>query len=90
MCHLLQLAAKEGMWPDLISTDLHTGCTEGPAYDLVTVMTKVCIRWIVQSWPIKFQKITQRPDIECLKAGVRSTTVSTQVAVCACSAVVYT
>lgn len=35
-----ELAAKEGFWPDIISTDLHTGNSKGPAYDLPTVMTK--------------------------------------------------
>ncbi|XP_064598947.1 deacetylase Atu3266-like isoform X2 [Liolophura sinensis] len=35
-----ELAAKEGFWPDIISTDLHTGNFKGPAYDLPTVMTK--------------------------------------------------
>jgi len=36
-----ELAAAEGFWPDTISTDLHSGTCEGPAYDLPTVMTRM-------------------------------------------------
>ena len=32
---------REGLFPDIISTDLHTGTCFGPAYDLPTVMTKM-------------------------------------------------
>ena len=38
---LAEACVKEGFWPDLISTDLHTESMEGPAYDLPTVMTKL-------------------------------------------------
>ncbi|XP_076451682.1 deacetylase Oant_2987-like [Babylonia areolata] len=38
---VLEACAEEGLWPDLISTDLHTQSVEGPAYDLTTVMTKM-------------------------------------------------
>ena len=33
--------AKEGFWPDIISSDLHVESVDGPAYDLLTVMTKM-------------------------------------------------
>ena len=36
-----ETAAKEGVWPDTISTDLHTMSLNGPAYDLPTIMTKL-------------------------------------------------
>ena len=36
-----EICAEEGFWPDIISTDLHTGCFEGPAYDMPTVMTRM-------------------------------------------------
>ena len=36
-----EVAAKEGVWPDTISTDLHTMSLSGPAYDLLTVMSKL-------------------------------------------------
>ena len=36
-----ELSAQQGFWPDTISTDLHSGTCEGPAYDLPTVMTKL-------------------------------------------------
>jgi dihydroorotase len=31
----------DGFWPDTISTDVHTGSFEGPAYDMPAVMTRM-------------------------------------------------
>ena len=36
-----EICADEDFWPDTISTDLHSGSAEGPAYDLPTVMTRL-------------------------------------------------
>lgn len=36
-----EIALGEGFLPDTISTDLHSGCAPGPAYDLPTVMTRL-------------------------------------------------
>lgn len=36
-----ELCVQQGFWPDTISSDLHSGTCEGPAYDLPTVMTKL-------------------------------------------------
>jgi len=36
-----ELCAREGFWPDTISTDIHSGTCEGPAYDMPTVMTRL-------------------------------------------------
>ena len=36
-----EICAREGFWPDTISTDIHTGTCEGPAYDMPTVMTRL-------------------------------------------------
>ena len=36
-----ETCAEQGFWPDTISSDLHTGCFEGPAYDMPTVMTRM-------------------------------------------------
>ena len=36
-----ELCAKEGFWPDIISTDMHSLTCEGPAYDMATVMTRL-------------------------------------------------
>ena len=36
-----ELSFQQGFWPDTISSDLHSGTCEGPAYDLPTVMTKL-------------------------------------------------
>ena len=35
-----EVMAQEGIWPDVISTDLHKDSHGAPAYDLPTVMTK--------------------------------------------------
>ena len=35
-----EIAAEEEFYPDLISTDLHSLSLNGPAYSLVTVMSK--------------------------------------------------
>jgi dihydroorotase len=32
---------EAGLWPDTISTDLHTGCIHGPVFDLPTTMSKL-------------------------------------------------
>jgi dihydroorotase len=36
-----ELCAKESFWPDVISSDLHTGNCLGPAHDLPFIMTKL-------------------------------------------------
>ncbi len=36
-----EICAQEGFWPDLISTDLHALTSEGPAYDMPTVMSRL-------------------------------------------------
>ena len=36
-----EICAKEGFWPDIISSDLHVESVDGPAYDLLTVITKM-------------------------------------------------
>ena len=34
-------AKKSGFWPDVISSDLHTGNVNGPAHDLAHVASKM-------------------------------------------------
>ena len=36
-----EICIAAGIWPDAISTDMHTLTCEGPAYDMPTVMTKL-------------------------------------------------
>ena len=36
-----EIGAKQGFWPDIISTDLHSGNQNSPVYDLPTVMSKL-------------------------------------------------
>ena len=38
---MAETCAKEGFWPDIISSDLHTESVDCPAYDLLTVMTRM-------------------------------------------------
>jgi len=40
---VVEILRKEGFWPDIISTDMHNGCRDGPAYDLVTAVTKLLV-----------------------------------------------
>ena len=37
---VVEAAARIGFWPDLISTDLHSGNVDGPVKDLTTVASK--------------------------------------------------
>ena len=34
-------ATEQGFWPDVISTDLHRYCIDGPVFDLPTTITKL-------------------------------------------------
>ncbi len=36
-----EVASKAGFWPDVVSSDLHSGNVGGPARDLAHVMSKV-------------------------------------------------
>ena len=36
-----EICAQSQFWPDTISSDLHSGTCEGPAYDLPTVMSRI-------------------------------------------------
>lgn len=38
---MAEAAVRQGFWPDLISTDLHSGNVDGAAKDLCYVMTKL-------------------------------------------------
>ena len=35
-----EICAAKGFWPDMLGSDLHSENQEGPAYDLLTVMSK--------------------------------------------------
>ena len=38
-----EICAQEGIYPDTLSTDLHSGNIKGPAYDLPSVLTKMLV-----------------------------------------------
>ena len=36
-----EICTQQGFWPDIISTDIHSGNKYGPVYDLTSVMSKM-------------------------------------------------
>ena len=60
-----EIAIKSGAWPDTISTDLHTESTNGPAYDLPTVMTKMLHLGMPLYEVIKAVTITPATIVNC-------------------------
>jgi dihydroorotase len=63
-----------GFQPDTISSDVHTLCIEGPAFDLVTTMSKfLCLGMdftdILAAVTMNPAKALKRPELGSLKAG---------------------
>jgi dihydroorotase len=63
-----------GFEPDTISSDVHTLCIEGPAYDQVTTMSKFLCMGMTLSDVIKTSTVNaatalRRPELGSLKAG---------------------
>ena len=63
-----------GFLPDSISSDVHALCVDGPAYDLVTTMSKflclgVPLAEIVRRTTEGPARILQRPDLGTLRPG---------------------
>src|SRR5581483_11394483 len=63
-----------GFMPDTISSDVHTLCIEGPAFDLVTTMSKfLCLGMdfneIVAATTINPAMAIKRPELGSLKPG---------------------
>ncbi len=63
-----------GFQPDTISSDVHSLCMEGPAFDLVTTMSKfLCLGMnfndIIASVTINAAKALQRPELGSFKPG---------------------
>ncbi|MEM9198617.1 MAG: amidohydrolase/deacetylase family metallohydrolase, partial [Pseudomonadota bacterium] len=51
--------AAAGFWPDVISSDVHTLCIDGPAHDLPTTMTKFLA--LGMELPALIQAVTEAP-----------------------------
>lgn len=63
-----------GFMPDTISSDVHAMCIEGPAFDLITTMSKflclgVPLDAVVQAATVNAARALQRPDLGSLKPG---------------------
>jgi dihydroorotase len=63
-----------GFEPDTISSDVHTLCIEGPAFDLVTTMSKfLCLGMdfndIIAATTVNAAKALKRPELGSLKPG---------------------
>ncbi|MEM9047116.1 MAG: amidohydrolase/deacetylase family metallohydrolase [Pseudomonadota bacterium] len=66
--------AAAGFWPDVISSDVHTLCIDGPAYDLLTTMTKFLklgmgLPEIIEATTKAPAKAVRRPDLGGLTPG---------------------
>jgi dihydroorotase len=63
-----------GFYPDTISSDVHTLCIEGPAFDLVTTMSKfLCMGMdlsdVIAATTLNAGMMLQRPEYGSLKPG---------------------
>jgi dihydroorotase len=63
-----------GFMPDTISSDVHTLCVNGPAFDLVTTMSKfLCLGMglndVIAAATINAGRTLQRPELGSLKPG---------------------
>ncbi len=63
-----------GFAPDVISSDVHTLCIDGPAYDQVTTMSKfmqlgMSLPEIVAASTVNAARALQRPELGSLKPG---------------------
>jgi dihydroorotase len=63
-----------GFMPDTISSDVHSLCIDGPAFDLITTMSKflclgVPLDAVVKAATVNAARALQRPDLGSLKPG---------------------
>ena len=63
-----------GFMPDTISSDVHALCIEGPAFDLITTMSKflclgVPLGAVVRAATVNVAAALQRPDLGSLRPG---------------------
>jgi len=67
-------AARQGFWPDVISTDLHTGSMNGAMKDLTNVMSKFLalgmpLQEVVRGTTSNPARVIKRPDLGHLGVG---------------------
>jgi dihydroorotase len=63
-----------GFMPDCISSDVHALCIDGPAFDLLTTLSKfLCLQMplveVIRSATVNAAKALQRPDLGTFKPG---------------------
>jgi dihydroorotase len=63
-----------GFWPDVISSDIHTLCIDGPAYDQVTTLSKfLCLGMplgeVIAASTVNAAMALKRPELGSLKVG---------------------
>jgi dihydroorotase len=63
-----------GFMPDTISSDVHALCIEGPAFDLITTMSKflclgVSLEVVVKAATMNAAAALRRPDLGSLRPG---------------------
>ena len=69
-----RIMLAQGFMPDTISSDVHSLCIGGPAFDLITTMSKflclgVPLREVVRAATVNAAEALQRPDLGSLKPG---------------------
>ncbi len=72
--HTARAMLAAGFWPDVISSDVHTLCIDGPAYDNLVTMSKfLCLGMpleaIVRAVTVTPARILGRPDLADLSVG---------------------
>ena len=65
---------EKGFMPDTISSDVHALCIDGPAFDLITTLSKflclgVPLGDVIAAATVNAARALQRPDLGTLKAG---------------------
>ena len=69
-----EAALAQGFWPDTISSDVHALCIDGPAHDLLRVMTKFLhlglpLTAVIRAVTCAPAAAIRRPDLSTLRVG---------------------
>jgi len=67
-------STKSGFFPDVVSTDSHTGCVNGPVFDLLTVISKMLalgmpFEQLIESFTVRQAQFIGRKDLGHLPVG---------------------
>ena len=69
-----RIMLENGFYPDTISSDVHALCIDGPAFDLVTTLSKflclgVPVGAVIKAATVNAASALKRPDLGTLKPG---------------------